>query len=247
MPNLAGKVVLITGANRGQGKVIAKHLAALGAKVALGARDVEKVKPLSLEIGKDKSLPLQLDVTKEEDWKAAIHAIISSYEKLDVLVNNAGIYLKKPLLETTVEEFQELIEVNQLGVFRGIKAVTPLMQKNQEGSIINNVSISAFAPINQSSAYAATKAAVSNLSKSAAIELGRKGIRVNTVHPGVIETEMLDGDTSKLNWNDTIPLGRSGKPNDIANVIAFLASDQSSYCNGAEIVVDGGLTLGTDV
>ncbi|WP_342535893.1 SDR family NAD(P)-dependent oxidoreductase [Sporosarcina sp. FSL K6-3508] len=246
MPDLTGKVVLVTGANRGQGRDIAKHLASLGAKVALGARDIEKVKALSLEIGEDKCLPLQLDVTKEEDWISAVNSIISAYKKLDVLVNNAGVFMKKPILDTTVEDFQELINVNQLGVFRGIKAVAPFMQKQQNGSIINNVSISSFAPINQSAAYAATKAAVSNLSKSAAIELGRKGIRVNVVHPGVIETDMVSNNTLNLD-RDNIPLGRMGKANDIANVIAFLASDQSAYCNGTEIVVDGGLTLGTDI
>ncbi|MEV9639801.1 SDR family NAD(P)-dependent oxidoreductase [Mammaliicoccus sciuri] len=246
MPDLTGKVVLVTGANRGQGRDIAKHLASLGAKVALGARDIEKVKALSLEIGEDKCLPLQLDVTKEEDWISAVNSIISTYKKVDVLVNNAGVFMKKPILDTTVEDFQELINVNQLGVFRGIKAVAPFMQKQQNGSIINNVSISSFAPINQSAAYAATKAAVSNLSKSAAIELGRKGIRVNVVHPGVIETDMVSNNTLNLD-RDAIPLGRMGKANDIANVIAFLASDQSAYCNGTEIVVDGGLTLGTDI
>ncbi|MEK4025042.1 SDR family NAD(P)-dependent oxidoreductase [Sporosarcina sp. FSL W7-1283] len=246
MPNLTGKVVLVTGANRGQGRDIAKHLASLGAKVALGARDIEKVKALSIEIGEDKCLPLQLDVTKEEDWISAVNSIISTYKKVDVLVNNAGVFMKKPILDTTVEDFQELINVNQLGVFRGIKAVAPFMQKQQNGSIINNVSISSFAPINQSAAYAATKAAVSNLSKSAAIELGRKGIRVNVVHPGVIETDMVSNNTLNLD-RDAIPLGRMGKANDIANVIAFLASDQSAYCNGTEIVVDGGLTLGTDI
>lgn len=246
MPDLTGKVVLVTGANRGQGRDIAKHLASLGAKVALGSRDIEKVKALSLEIGEDRCLPLQLDVTKEEDWVSAVNSIIFAYKKLDVLVNNAGVFMKKPLLDTTVEDFQELIDVNQLGVFRGIKAVAPFMQKQHRGSIINNVSISSFAPINQSAAYAATKAAVSNLSKSAAIELGRKGIRVNVVHPGVIETDMVSNNTLNLD-RDNIPLGRMGKANDIANVIAFLASDQSAYCNGTEIVVDGGLTLGTDI
>jgi 3alpha(or 20beta)-hydroxysteroid dehydrogenase len=247
MPSLKNQVILVTGANRGQGKIISKHLASLGAKVVLGARNVEEAKSISLEIGEDKSLPLQLDVTKESDWTTAVNTIIHTYKKLDVLVNNAGIYIKKPLLDTTTEDFQKLINVNQLSVFMGIKAVAPLMQKQKRGSIINNVSISSFSPINQSAAYAATKAAVTNLSKSAARELGSKGIRINMVHPGVIHTDMLDSATSKSNWNDTIPLGRVGKPNDIAHAIAFLASDQSAYCNGTEIVVDGGLTLGTDI
>ncbi|MCT1902890.1 SDR family NAD(P)-dependent oxidoreductase [Oceanobacillus sojae] len=247
MPNLKDQVVLITGANRGQGKGIAKHFASLGAKVAVGARNFEDAEALSAEIGKDQSLPVQLDVTNEADWTAAVQSIIEAYNKIDVLINNAGIFIKKPLLDTSVEDFQQLINVNQLGVFMGIKAVVPYMEKQQKGSIVNNVSISAFAPINDAAAYAASKAAVSNLSKSAAIELGPKGIRVNSIHPGVIQTNMASSSNLNINEADAIPLRRLGQANDIAQVAAFLASDESAYCNGAEIVVDGGLTLGTDV
>ncbi|GGP14715.1 SDR family NAD(P)-dependent oxidoreductase [Oceanobacillus neutriphilus] len=247
MPNLKDQVVLITGANRGQGKGIAKHFASLGAKVAVGARSFEDAEALSTEIGKNQSLPVRLDVTNEADWTAAVQSIIEAYNKIDVLINNAGIFIKKTLLDTSVEDFQQLINVNQLGVFMGIKAVAPYMEKQQKGSIVNNVSISAFAPINNAAAYAASKAAVSNLSKSAAIELGPKGIRVNSIHPGVIETNMVSGSNLNINEADAIPLRRLGQANDIAQVAAFLASDESAYCNGAEIVVDGGLTLGTDV
>jgi len=247
MPNLKDQVVLITGANRGQGKGIAQHFASLGAKVAVGARNLEDAEALSLEIGKNRSIPVQLDVTKEADWTAAVQSVIQAYNKIDVLVNNAGIFIKKPLLETTVEDFQQLINVNQLGVFMGIKAVTPFMEKQQKGSIVNNVSISAFAPINHAAAYAATKAAVSNLSKSAAIELGPKGIRVNSIHPGVIQTNMVSEGKPDVDEATAIPLKRMGQSNDIAHVAAFLASDESAYCNGAEIVVDGGLTLGTNI
>jgi len=247
MPNLKDQVVLVTGANRGQGKSIAKHLASLGAKVAIGARNFKDAEALSFEIGKSQSLPVQLDVTKEADWTAAVQSVIQAYKKIDILINNAGIFIKKPLLDTTVEDFQHLINVNQLGVFMGIKAVSPYMEKRQKGSIINNVSISSFAPINHSAAYAASKAAVSNLSKSAAIELGPKGIRVNSIHPGVIQTNMVSDSNLNVNEVTTIPLGRMGKSNDIAQVAAFLASEESAYCNGAEIVVDGGLTLGTNI
>lgn len=121
------------------------------------------------------------------------------------------------------------------------------MKKQKNGSIINNVSISSYAPINHSSAYASTKAAVATLSKSAAIELGSKGIRVNMVHPGLIETKMAKDNVRNLDIDQTIPLGRIGQPKDIAQVIAFLASDDSSYCTGTEIVIDGGLTLGTNI
>ncbi|MFD1067160.1 SDR family NAD(P)-dependent oxidoreductase [Oceanobacillus locisalsi] len=247
MPNLKDQVVLITGANRGQGKDIAKHFASLGAKVAVGARNLEDAEALSVEIGQHQSLPVQLDVTKEAEWTTAVQSIMQTYHKIDVLVNNAGIFTKKPLLDTTVEDFQQLIQVNQLGVFMGLQAVAPYMEKQQKGSIVNNISISAFAPINESAAYAATKAAVSNLSKSAAMELGPKGIRVNAIHPGVIETNMVSSSNLNVNEAEAIPLKRLGQSKDIAQVAAFLASDESAYCNGAEIVVDGGLTLGTDV
>ncbi|SDI99804.1 SDR family NAD(P)-dependent oxidoreductase [Natribacillus halophilus] len=247
MPNLQDQVILVTGANRGQGKIISKHLASLGAKVAVGARDIEKAEAISAEIGKDKSLPVQLDITRKDDWEIAVQSIIQTYNKVDVLVNNAGLFIRKSLLNTTVEDYQQLINVNQMGVFMGIKAVTPHMEKQQKGSIINNVSISSFAPINHAAAYAATKAAVSNLSKSAAIELGPKGIRVNTVHPGIIQTEMATNSDLDVNDVDSIPLRKTGQSNDIAQVTAFLASEESAYCNGTEIVVDGGLTLGTDV
>lgn len=247
MTNLKDQVVLITGANRGQGKGIAQHFASLGAKVAVGARNLEDAEALSIEIGQDQSLPVQLDVSKETDWTAAVQSVIQTYNKIDVLVNNAGIFIKKPLLETTAEDFYQLIQVNQLGVFMGIKAVAPYMEKQQKGSIINNVSISAFSPINDAAAYAASKAAVSNLSKSAAIELGPKGIRVNSIHPGVIQTNMVSDSNLEVNEAEAIPLKRLGQSNDIAQVAAFLASDESAYCNGAEIVVDGGLTLGTNI
>ncbi|MDM8102619.1 MULTISPECIES: SDR family NAD(P)-dependent oxidoreductase [Oceanobacillus] len=247
MPNLKDQVVLITGANRGQGNGIAQHFASLGAKVALGARNLEDAEALSFEMGQSQSLPVQLDVTKETDWAAAIESVIQAYNKIDVLVNNAGIFIKKPLLETTAEDFHQLIQVNQLGVFMGIKAVAPYMEKQQKGSIINNVSISAFSPINDAAAYAASKAAVSNLSQSAAIELGPKGIRVNSIHPGVIQTNMVSNSNLEVDEAEAIPLKRLGQSNDIAKVAAFLASDESAYCNGAEIVVDGGLTLGTNI
>ena len=127
----------------------------------------------------------------------------------------------------------------------GMSAVIPHMEKHQKGSIINNVSISSFAPISRSSAYAATKSAVVAMSKAAAVELGQHGIRVNMVHPGAIDTGMMPDNEELLSYYDSVPLGRIGKPVDIAKAVAFLASDDSDYCTGAEIVVDGGMTLGT--
>nr|WP_232718554.1 SDR family oxidoreductase [Bacillus sp. FJAT-45037] len=235
---------LITGANRGQGKAIAQHLVALGAKVGVGARNYNDAIEVAKSIG-DNAFPIQLDVTKELEWISAVEMVINKFHKIDVLVNNAGVLKRKSFMETTLEDYEQLIQVNQLGVFMGMQAVIPQMEKQQKGSIINNVSISAFAPISKSSAYAATKASVVAMSKAAAIELGPKGIRVNIVHPGGIETEMATQGKGVPTYYESVPLGRIGQPIEIARAVAFLASDESSYCTGTEIVVDGGLTLGT--
>lgn len=245
MPDLNNQIVLVTGANRGQGRAIAEHLASSGAIVGIGARNYDDAEETADKIGKDHAFPVQLDVTKESDWHSAVDKIIDQFGRIDVLVNNAGAFKRQSFKETTLEDFQQLIKVNQLGVFMGMSAVIPHMEKQQKGSIINNVSISSFAPISRSSAYAATKSAVVAMSKAAAVELGQHGIRVNMVHPGAIDTGMMPDNEELLSYYDSVPLGRIGKPVDIAKAVAFLASDDSDYCTGAEIVVDGGMTLGT--
>ncbi|WP_112182522.1 SDR family NAD(P)-dependent oxidoreductase [Paraliobacillus zengyii] len=245
MSCLNNQVILVTGANRGQGRAIAQHLATLGAIVAIGARNYNEAKEVAEMIGENHAIPIQLDVTKELEWKSAVDEVINKYGKLDALVNNAGVIKRKPFTETTLDDYQQLINTNQLGVFMGMQAVIPQMEKQQKGSIVNNVSISAFAPISQSSVYAATKASVVAMSKATAIELGPKGIRVNMVHPGGIETTMATQGEGVPAYYDSVPLGRIGQPIEIARAVAFLASDESSYCTGTEIVVDGGMTLGT--
>ncbi|TKD72335.1 SDR family NAD(P)-dependent oxidoreductase [Pseudalkalibacillus hwajinpoensis] len=245
MPNLKNQVILITGGNRGQGKAIAEHLASLGALVVIGARSYESAKEVVESIGRDQAHPVELDVTKESHWDAVTKEIENEFGKIDGLINNAGILKRKAFTELTIEEYQELINVNQLGVFLGMQAVLPLMEEQQKGSIVNNVSISAFAPIGHSSAYAATKAAVVAMSKAAAIELGPKGIRVNMIHPGGVETNMATQGEGVPEFYSSIPLGRIGQPVEIARAVAFLVSDESSYCTGTEIIVDGGMTLGS--
>ncbi|MBP1950889.1 SDR family NAD(P)-dependent oxidoreductase [Virgibacillus litoralis] len=245
MSCLKNHVILVTGANRGQGKAIAQHLATVGAMVGIGARNYDEAKVVARMIGEDDAIPVQLDVTKKLEWKSAVDKVINKFGKLDGLVNNAGALKRKPFTETTIDDYQQLINVNQLGVFMGMQAVIPQMEKQQKGTIINNVSISAFAPISQSSVYAATKASVVAMSKAAAIELGPKGIRVNMVHPGGVETNMATHRKQVPTYYDSVPLGRIGQPIEIARIVAFLASDESSYCTGTEIVVDGGMTLGT--
>ena len=242
MLNLQNRVILITGGNRGQGKAIGEHLSELGARVVIGSRHYQDAETAANLIG---AYPVKLDVTKEDEWKSALTEIQSEFGQLDALVNNAGILKRKAFTELSVDEYQELINVNQLGVFLGMQAVVPLMEKQRKGAIVNNVSISAFAPIGQSAAYAATKAAVVAMSKAAAIELGSKGIRVNMIHPGGVETEMATQGEGVPDFYQTIPLGRIGQPVEIARAVAFLVSDESSYCTGTEIVIDGGMTLGS--
>lgn len=165
MPDLHNQIILITGANRGQGRAIAEHLVSLGGTVIVGARNYERAKKVTEEIGENHAYPVQLDVTKEKDWKVVMKEIKDKFGKLDVLVNNAGVLKRKSFQDITAEDYQELINVNQLGVFLGMQSALPLMEEHNKGSIINNVSISAFAPIGQSSAYAATKAMVVAMSK----------------------------------------------------------------------------------
>ncbi|WLR49545.1 glucose 1-dehydrogenase [Halobacillus litoralis] len=245
MRKLDGQVVLVTGANRGQGKVIAEYLLSLGASVAFGGRDVHLAEEVVASTGSSEALAVQLDVTKNEEWLAATAEIVKKFGRLNVLVNNAGLLIRKPFIEMKTEEYEQLIQVNQLGVFFGMQAVVPYMIKQGTGSIVNNLSISSFAPIRHSSAYAATKASVVAMSKAAAIELGPSGVRVNMVHPGGVETEMATEGKGVPDFYNSIPLGRIGQPQEIAKAVAFLASDDSSYCTGTEIVVDGGMTLGT--
>lgn len=245
MHDLKDTIILVTGANRGQGKAIAEHLTSLGAKVGIGARNYDDALNVAKLIGENQAFPVQLDVTKQKDWKTAVEFIINKFNKIDVLVNNAGMLLRNKFIDTTLDEYEELIKVNQLGVFLGMKTVIPYMVKQKEGSIVNNVSISSFAPISESSAYAATKASVVAMSKAAAIELGPKGIRVNMIHPGGMETDMATQGKSAPTFYESVPLGRIGQPIEIARAVAFFASDASSYCTGSELVVDGGMTLGT--
>lgn len=245
MPDLSNSVILVTGANRGQGKAIAEHLLRLGSTVIVGARDYTKASETARALHPENAYPVQLDVTKEDEWKAAVKEIVATFGRIDGLVNNAGMLTRKPFAEISSEEYLQLIQVNQLGTFLGMQSVIPYMEQQQKGAIVNNVSISAFSPIGGSSAYAASKAAVVAMSKAAAVELGPKGIRVNMIHPGGVNTEMAGKSEEELDAYRSVPLQRIGDPDEIAKAAAFFLSEDSSYCTGAELVVDGGMTLGS--
>ncbi|WP_347551475.1 SDR family oxidoreductase [Pseudalkalibacillus hwajinpoensis] len=192
MSDLKDRVILITGANRGQGKAIAEHLASLEGLVVVAARRYESAEEVAEAIGENRAYPVQLDVTKESEWDSAVNEVVDQFSKIDVLVNNAGYLNRKPFTEISMTD-QQMINVNQLGVFLGMQAVIPRMEMQQQG----------------------------------------------------VETEMATQGNGVPDFYNYIPLGRIGQPVEIAKAIAFLSSDDSSYCTGTEIVVDGGMTLGS--
>jgi 3alpha(or 20beta)-hydroxysteroid dehydrogenase len=245
MTDLTGKVALITGAAQGQGEAEARLFAARGARVVVSDVLRDAAEAVATDIGRDVALPAYLDVSDPHSWAEVVGSTLDAFGQIDILVNNAGIYRHGHLVDTDLADYRRLIAVNQVGVFLGMQAVVPAMAERRQGSIVNVVSISSFAPLDNTSAYASTKAAVVGMTKAAVSEFGPLGIRVNMIHPGGVQTEMGAPGGQVPAEYAAVPLGRIGQPEDIARVAAFLASDDSAYCSGAEIVVDGGWTVGT--
>ena len=246
---LEGKVAIITGGARGQGAAEARMFAREGAKVVFGDildDDGRKVEAEINEAGGEATY-VTLDVTDEDSWNDAVQATVSSYGKVDILVNNAGIVSWNAGDDATVEEWDKVMDVNAKGVFLGTRAVVPEMRKAGGGSIINISSISGMVgQANIHPGYNASKGAVRILTKSTAIQYAGDGIRCNSIHPGPIKTEM-----TRRGWEDPerlalteqrTPLGRYADPDEIAFGVLFLASDESSFMTGSEMVIDGGLT-----
>ena len=249
MARLEGKVALISGGARGQGAVEARMFAEEGASVVIG--DIlddqgRQTEAEMQELGYNVTY-IHLDVTSESDWDAAVQAAISTYGKLDILLNNAGILIRKNIEETTEEDWDRIFSINAKGVFLGTKAAIPAMRENGGGSIINISSTAGLVgSANGSASYTATKGAVRLFTKSTAIQHAREGIRCNSIHPGPIETDMI-ADTLNDPANmalrmQRLPLGRVGKPSEIAYGAIYLASDESSFVTGSEVVIDGGTT-----
>ncbi|MCB0994812.1 MAG: SDR family oxidoreductase [Acidimicrobiales bacterium] len=230
--DLAGKIVIVTGAARGQGAAEARRFREDGAVVVAG--DV---------------LPgdgvVALDVTSAESWQAVVTATVAEHGRIDVLVNNAGIHRAAPVHEMDEGEFRTVLDVNLVGPFLGIQAVVPHMPRG--GSIINVASLNGLAAQPGTSAYTSSKFALRGLTRAAALDLGRLGIRVNAVLPGVVRTPMVAYvvDEREDELAAGLPLGRIGEPTDIAAAVAFLASDQSSWMTGSDVTVDGGLMAST--
>lgn len=236
---LAGKVCLITGGARGQGAAEAELFAAEGATVWLTDVQDTHGEALAARIG---GAYRHLDVVDEAGWDALVDAIVARDGRIDVLINNAGIFRSNRLIDTSLDEFERVMAVNCRGVFLGMRAVARIMREAGKGSIVNISSLAGMKGAAGAFAYGTSKWAVRGMTKSAAVELGRRGIRVNSIHPGVIDTDMaaqLPGGTDQMARG--VPLGRIADAREVANLALYLASDESSYSTGAEFVVDGGL------
>lgn len=246
MGRLDGKVAIISGAARGQGEAEARLFAAEGAAVVLGdVRDDEGEQAArSIAEAGGRALYQHLDVTEESEWAAITERAVREFGGLHVLVNNAGIGGGPTFVEDTpLEDYMRVINVNQVGVFLGMRAAIPSIRASGGGSIVNISSTAGLEGAPTLAAYASSKWAVRGLTKVAALELAPDGIRVNSVHPGPIDTPMLQG-AGIRNWDRAVPAGRVGTVDDMAALLLFLAADESSFCTGAEFVIDGGMSAG---
>ena len=244
---LEGKVALISGGARGIGAASARLFASEGAGVVIGDVREELGKQVEAEINEagGQALFVRLDVTKEADWRNIIQVVVQHFGKMDVLVNNAGIYRPIPIEQTTEEEWDEVMNINAKGIFFGTKHAIPAMRQAGGGSIINFSSLSGMVAMGVVSAYGASKGAIRVLTKHTAIQHAKDGIRANSIHPGPIDTQIgADYSTHERRAATVarLPLGRIGTPEEVAYLALYLASDESSFMTGSELVLDGGIT-----
>jgi 3alpha(or 20beta)-hydroxysteroid dehydrogenase len=241
MARLTDKICLITGAARGQGAAEARLFAAEGATVWL--TDVLDQEGLAVaeELG---GTYRHLDVRDETAWQSLVEELLASCSRIDALVNNAGIFATGRHFEIDSDEFKRVMDVNCLGVFLGMRAVSPVMREAGSGSIINISSLAGLQGGTGAFAYHTSKWAVRGMTKAAAVENGRRNVRVNSIHPGLIDTDMmraLPGAEDEMRLTRRVPLGRAAQAEEVAQLALFLASDESSYSTGSEFIVDGGL------
>ncbi|MER8046126.1 SDR family NAD(P)-dependent oxidoreductase [Streptomyces sp. NPDC094032] len=252
MGKLDGRVVVITGAARGQGEQEARLFAAEGARVVLGDVLDGPGEALAKELGEDRALYVHLDVTSEAEWAAAVAAAKERFGRIDGLVNNAGILRFNELVSTPLDEFQAIVQVNQVGCFLGMKAVAPEIAAAGGGTVVNTASYTGVTGMAGVGAYAASKHAVLGLTRVAALELAAKGIRVNAVCPGAIDTAMSNPEgvdpaaTAEL-YRKLVPLGRIGRPEEVASLALFLTGEDSAYITGQPFVIDGGWLAGVSL
>ena len=249
--SLAGKVALITGAARGIGAAAARLAVGRGAKVVIADRRADEGEVLAAELNALSSGAakyVELDIGDEAAWQAGVAACEAEFGKLDILVNNAGVIRVQPIKEMSGETFQKVMNINLLGTFLGVKYGSEAIARAGGGAIVNLSSVQGLEGREGFAAYSASKFGVRGLTKTAAIELGPLGIRVNTVIPGPTKTKM----TERPGWSDEdydraykgYPLGRMAEASEVAEVILFLASDAGSFCTGGDYTVDGGVTVG---
>ncbi|WP_194818286.1 glucose 1-dehydrogenase [Nocardia sp. XZ_19_385] len=245
MTDLTGKVAIITGAARGQGEAEARLFVEQGARVVLTDVLETEGKAVAESLG-DAARFVRHDVGNADDWAAAVRTAVEDFGGLNILVNNAAIYTAKALTDTSAEELERILRVNLIGSFLGIQAVVGPMAAAGGGSIVNISSQAGLQGLPGHAAYGASKWALRGLTKTAALELGPAGIRVNSVHPGPIATPMIGhlGLTTGPGSFPTLPLGRVGLPAEVGSLVAFLASDEAAFITGAELAIDGGLSAG---
>jgi 3alpha(or 20beta)-hydroxysteroid dehydrogenase len=248
MGRLDGKVAIITGGARGQGAAEAQLFAAEGARVVIGDVLDDDGELVAKAIG-TAALYRHHDVTVEEQWTELVGETVDAFGRLDVLVNNAGIFRLSPIEATAASDYMEIIRINQLGTFLGMKAAVRPMADTGGGSIINISSIAGLRGSQGTVAYSASKWAVRGMTKVAALEFAPLGVRVNSIHPGIIDTPMLvdlmiTDEESKTAFGSRIPLGRVAQAEQVARLALYLASDESDHSTGSEFVVDGGITAG---
>lgn len=242
MERLKNKVAIITGGARGMGASHVRLFASEGAKVVFTDLNEEQGRILEKEIGANVKF-IKQDVTDAASWEKVVEDTEKIFGQVNILVNNAGISINKPLLEITEDEYRKIVDINQVSVFLGTKAVAASMKKSGNGSIVNISSMNGL--VGGAIGYTDTKFAVRGMTKAAAIQLSPLGIRVNSVHPGVIETPMVtEGDSYEVikKLSKQIPIRRMAKSEEVSNLVLYLASDESSYSTGSEFVIDGGLT-----
>ncbi len=249
MSRVEGKVAIVTGGAHGIGRATARMLAEEGASVAVTDVDDTAGQETVRQIVEADGVAafFDHDVTSEADWVRVVDEVEETYGVPDVLVNNAGIYHIEPISETSVEDWKALMDVNVTGVFLGLKHCTPPMAEAGRGSVINLSSVAGLVGVANHACYGASKGAVRTMTKDAAIELAEDGVRVNSVHPAYIDTQMADygaevQDATKEDLDAMHPLGHMGEPDDVAYAVLYLASEESKFMTGAELVLDGGFT-----